>query len=224
MDTKQLNDALNRRFIEEEERIVFWHDPQREFTDVVAELEIGDVELIRLDEAGGLETKIRLETSGPDDKFLLYVPTEEPDFEQDWLLDIRLYSRSFRADRASIIFEQLGLENQYLRQHIAVRLKFFDNKERFAKLKALVDPNDSPEDLDLKMLAVLARAEQPELLNVLRALFHSIPDRNRDNGLELGDPPDCWDQIEKFDLAAPSGHSWNGTSATPKNRRHSRTS
>ncbi len=61
MDTKQLNDALNRLFFEEEERIVFWHDPQREFTDVVSELEIGDVELIRLDEAGGLETKIRLE-------------------------------------------------------------------------------------------------------------------------------------------------------------------
>ncbi len=135
-------------------------------------------------------------------KFLLYSPTEEPDFEEDWLLDIRLYSRSFRADRASIILEQLGLESQYLRQHIAVRLKFFDNKERFAKLKALVDPNDSPEDLDLKMLAVLARAEQPELLNVLRALFHSITDRNNDDGLDLGDPPDCWDQIEKFDLAA----------------------
>jgi 16S rRNA G527 N7-methylase RsmG len=35
--------------------------------------------------------------------YLLYAPTEEPDYEADWLLDIRLYSRSFQADHASII-------------------------------------------------------------------------------------------------------------------------
>ncbi len=33
--------------------------------------------------------------------FLLYAPSEEPDYENDWLLDFQLYSRSFRADRES---------------------------------------------------------------------------------------------------------------------------
>ena len=46
------------------------------------------------------EAKIRIEREEPTAKFLLYAPTEEPDYEDDWLLDIRLYSRSFRADRA----------------------------------------------------------------------------------------------------------------------------
>ncbi len=202
MDTKQLKDALNRLFFHERERIVFWHDPQAEFAEVVAELAIEGVELIPMDTAGGLETKIRLEGSSPGERFLLYAPTEEPDFDEDWLLDIRLYSRSFRADRASIILDELGLESQYLRQHIADRRKFFDNKERLAKLKALVTPTDSSEDLDLKMLAVLVRAEQPELLNTLRALFHAMAGPGNGNGLDLGTPPDCWDQVEKFDLAA----------------------
>ena len=49
---------------------------------------------------GALEAKIRIERDEPNAKFLLYAPTEEPDYEDDWLLDIRLYSRSFRADRA----------------------------------------------------------------------------------------------------------------------------
>ena len=50
-----------------------------------------------------LEAKIRLEREDPEGRYLIYAPTEEPDYESDWLLDIRLYSQSFRADRASII-------------------------------------------------------------------------------------------------------------------------
>ncbi len=69
------------------------------------------VTTMRLDEVGALEAKIRLERDEPNGKFLLYAPTEEPDYEIDWLLDIRLYSRSFRADRASILLQELGLVN-----------------------------------------------------------------------------------------------------------------
>ena len=73
---------------------------------------------LRLDEVGALEAKIRLEHDEPNGKFLLYAPTEEPDYEEDWLLDMRLYSRSFRADRASILLQEFGLVNQNLRTHI----------------------------------------------------------------------------------------------------------
>ena len=31
MDTKQIDDALDRVFNEEDARIVFWNDPEREF-------------------------------------------------------------------------------------------------------------------------------------------------------------------------------------------------
>ena len=74
--------------------------------------------ILRLDEIGALETKIRTRTTDTVGKYLLYSPAEEPDYEDDWLLDIRLYSRSFRADRASILLQELGLDNQSLRAHI----------------------------------------------------------------------------------------------------------
>ncbi|MEZ6117133.1 MAG: hypothetical protein R3C28_11245 [Pirellulaceae bacterium] len=64
----------------------------------------------------------------------LYSPTEEPDYDDDWLLDIRLFSRSFRGDRASIILDELGLKSQHLQDHLNARRKFFDNKERLARL------------------------------------------------------------------------------------------
>ena len=87
---------------------------------------------------------------------------------------MRLYGRSFRADRASIILRELGLAHQHLRQHLSKRRKFFDNKERLHKLTSLVSPEDSELDLDRKMLAVVAKADQPELFNILRTLFHSM--------------------------------------------------
>ena len=139
--------------------------------------------------------------TNPPAKFLLYAPTEEPDYENDWLLDIRLYSRSFRADRPSILLQQLGLLNQHLRLHIADRRKFFDAKERLQKLKALVAADDAAADLDRKMIAVVAKADQPELFNLVRTLFHAWTEAGPE--VDLDNPPAVWEQVEKFDLDAP---------------------
>src|SRR5216683_8262579 len=161
------------------------------------------VHIIRLDQVSLLEAKIRLERDEPNGKFLLYAPTEEPDYEDDWLLDIRLYSRSFRADRASIILDELGLENHHLRDHLTQRGRFFDNKERLQKLKTLVASTDTAVDLDRKMLAVIVKAEQPELFTILRTLFHAWTDVEDADDIDLSTAPPCWAQIEKFDLAQP---------------------
>ena len=99
MDTKQLNEALSKIYDEEDQRIVFWNDPQQEFDRVVETLDLDRVNIVRLDQVGGIATKLRIEREEPEAKFLLYAPTEEPEFEDDILLDIRLYSRNFRADR-----------------------------------------------------------------------------------------------------------------------------
>ncbi|MGH8060178.1 MAG: BREX-1 system phosphatase PglZ type A, partial [Candidatus Entotheonellia bacterium] len=208
MDTKQLNDALTRLFIDEGERIVFWHDPAHEFIDFMNRLPFltfdhTTVQIIRLDEVGALETKMRLERDDPEGRFLLYAPTEEPEYEDDWLLDIRLYSRSFRADRASILLDELGLENHHLREHLAERRKFFDNKDRLQKIKALVASNDTADDLDRKMLAVVVKADQPELFTIIRTLFHAFTEVEHEDEIDLGNAPPCWDQIETFDLAQP---------------------
>ena len=143
MDTQQLNEAFYRLFIDAGERIVFWHDPEHEFIDFINRLPFltfdnTSVSVIRLDQVSTLAVKIRLAHADPDSLFLLYAPTEEPDYEDDWLLDIRLYSHSFRADRASIILNELGLEHHHLREHIAARRRFFDSRERLQKLQALV--------------------------------------------------------------------------------------
>ena len=197
MDTKQLNEALSKIYDEEHERIVFWNDPQQEFNRVVENLDLASVNVVRLDQAGSIDTKLRIERDEPDSKFLLYAPEEEPEFEDDILLDIRLYSRSFRADRSSIILDELKLARQHLRSHLNLRRKFFDSKERLGKLQQLVNADDNELDLDRKMLAVVTKADQPELFIIARTLFHSMAEQEE---VDLEVPPPAWTQIEKYDL------------------------
>ena len=200
MDVAQITDALDQVFNDQQVRIVFWNDPDGEFAGSLPDIELEGVEVLKLDEVGALEAKVRIEQEDPAGRYLLYSPAEEPDYEDDWLLDMRLYGRSFRADRASIILRQLGLAHQHLRQHLAKRRKFFDNKERLHKLTSLVSPEDSELDLDRKMLTVVAKADQPELFNIVRTLFHSMTEGDAP---DLEASPPAWAQIERFELDEP---------------------
>ncbi len=201
MDNTQIEKALARLFDKEENRIIFWNDPDREFIITLSALNLPEgVNILRLDQTGAFEAKVLLEQGDPEGRYLVYTPAEEPDYENDWLLDIRLYSHSFRADRASIILDQLGLANQHLRDHLALRRKFFDNKQRLEKLQSIVSSNDTDVDLDRKMIAVTAKADQPEWLNIIRTLYHEFTNIGNGDSIDLDSPPDAWLQIEKYDL------------------------
>jgi hypothetical protein len=125
LDTRRIADALHERFHQDGHRLVFWHDPARAFEDVVGELALDGVSLLRLDEHPALAVKVRLEQEDPTGRYLLYAPFDPPAPDQDWLLDMRLYSASFSADRASMLLAELGFTQQSLRQHLAERARFF---------------------------------------------------------------------------------------------------
>jgi len=204
-ELKPIIDALERLYSEENTRIVFWHDPAREFSDFMTgrmlPLEIGPHAVSVVDLAqprSDLALKLRLERDEPKEKFLVYAPFEEPNAGQDWLLDIRLYSRTFHADRASIHIVDLGLTSPDLHDYTVQRAKFLDAKDRLEKLRRLVSPADRPEVLDLKMMAVVLKVEQPEPFVLLRTLFHTFLDSETP---DLDAPPAVWKDIVKFDLA-----------------------
>jgi uncharacterized protein (TIGR02687 family) len=204
MEEKQLVNALKKIFVDDNARIVFWNDPEKEFEAFVSRhlflvLDNETVQIILLDKSSALETKIRLEIDEPDKKFLLYSTKEEPKYDNDWLLDIRLYSTPFRADRASIILDELNLSHLHLREYIYSKRKFFDNRERLNKLKPLVDSGDLEEDLDRKIISVVVRADQPEWFTILMTLFHAYTE-NR-TLTDLDEEPETWHAIEKYDLA-----------------------
>src|SRR5262249_19009736 len=62
----------------------------------------------------------------------------------------------------------------------------------------LVAADDTAGDVDLKMIAVVVRADQPELFNIIRTLYHAYTEAN--DSIELDASPSVWEQVEKFDL------------------------
>lgn len=168
MSNSRISDSLSALFASHP--IVFWHDVEAEFSGFVDTMAIEGVQLIRMDEQSNLQIKLQIE-GAPDQHWLLYSNQPEPEPSKDWLLDVRLRSKIFRADSTSILLEDLGLTTISLRSHLKDRAKFFRAKDRVDRLKRLVLPTDTAEDLDRKMLAVITRADLPELFAILQRIY-----------------------------------------------------
>jgi uncharacterized protein (TIGR02687 family) len=197
MDIKQVRDSLHKIFKEKDTRIVFWYDGEREFEEVIASLELDGISLIRLDKTSPLEVKMKLELDDTEGWYIVYAPFPEPDPEEDWLLDIRLYSYTFHADRASLLLNELSLKNQTLRSYLKERQSFFRSQDRLKRLQRWIMPDDTEDDIDLKMLAVLARSEHPDAFSILIKLFDSFC---ADGGFNPHDTSKMWEDIEKHGL------------------------
>lgn len=198
MNTAQLLSSLRELFTEENNRIVFWFDAEREFEESLQSLPSDQFGLIRLDQMGSLELKILLELNDSANRYLLYAPFGEPQLENDWLLDVRLYSRTFRADRASILLSELGLANQAMRSHLAIRKKFFASQDRLNRVKKWVSPSDVEREIDVKILAALVKADQPDAFSILIKLYGEFC---QDGDCKLNQPIKSWAEIEKYDLS-----------------------
>jgi hypothetical protein len=128
MDILQIQSKLESLF--NQHRIVFWNDAEGEFESSLEDTALDGVKIIRLEEIGQFKTKITLEIDEPQQKFLVYAKQSEPEYEDDWLLDIRRYSYQFSADKATMLIDEMGLKNHRLRSYLNSRKKFFANKAR----------------------------------------------------------------------------------------------
>lgn len=199
MKLEQLSQGLKQAFFAEKHRIVFWYDPEQSFIEDFNLLELEEVSILNMTEQSVLDVKVKLELEEPDRKFLLYFPEPEPDITDDWLLDIKLYSRCFYADRFSIIFNELGFQQQSLRAHLAERDKFLASKARVSSLKRYIQPDFSERDLDMAMIACVLKAQSADLVHVILALSNELVEE--DTGLESN--PKSLKELEKYDLLVP---------------------
>ncbi|MEF9956998.1 MAG: BREX-1 system phosphatase PglZ type A, partial [Acinetobacter sp.] len=99
MNLDQIKQGLEQAFFTENHRIVFWYDAEQSFIDEIKELDLDAVKVVNMAHESVLETKFNLELEDTQSKYLLYFPSAEPDSLKDWMLDMKLYSRSFYADR-----------------------------------------------------------------------------------------------------------------------------
>lgn len=196
MDSKQLTQGLQQAFFKEDHRIVFWYDPECAFSDMLGDIELPDVQVLDMQLASTFETKLKLELEDTQSKFLLYFPQSEPETQDDWLLDIKLYSRCFYADRMSLIFNELGLQQQSLREHLRQRDRFLASRARLTALARLVPPEVDQDDLDLAMMAVVLGTSTYDIATLLFTLAEQAV--SQDTGLEAN--PAAVADLVKFGL------------------------
>lgn len=112
------------------------------------------------------------------------VPHDAPPHEQDWLLDIRLYSSEFHADFAAITLNTLGIPQLGLREHIQRRKAFFSTK-RTQALKNLATEQEDEASLDKKMIAVIAGAKTAKTEDILFNLITQYVNQQIEDDSEL---------------------------------------
>lgn len=170
MSNTKITQALNNLF--DKQRIVFWYDTRLEFRADFDTLELPDVEKIELAN-NEFSVKYRLLREQPEQKFLLYREGAEPAHLDNWLLDVQLASGNcFRTDQVALWLAELELAPDcypLLEAHVA----FFESAKRREALSKLLEPGDSQNLLQRKMLAVCA-GNEPRLDVILENLLGDL--------------------------------------------------
>lgn len=153
-------------------RIVFWHDEEREFEDKLDGLEIPNVRFVIHNERNNFAVKKLLVHDDTTSNFLVYTPIAYERYDDDWLLNIELYSESFRADRISDWMRELGLDNTVeLRKCLKDYRKFFDSQARRARVAAFDKHIAKEQELLICMMAALCSVREASPNAILRAVL-----------------------------------------------------
>lgn len=184
-------------------RIIFWQDPEGEFSSQVDELCLENVKIFKLTGTNNFAAKLLLSETDTESNYLVYNPISYSDIRDNWLLDLELYSEEFRADLLSIRMQELGMPaTPQLRKAMKSYSKFFENKERVAKLKALGGDYTTPGQLHMDILRVLTGADASTSQGIIRALLMNGIDAENNSALinvqKFGIESVLWELINRY--------------------------
>jgi uncharacterized protein (TIGR02687 family) len=170
------------RHVLQRHRIVFWYDGARQWEKAYeAFVDEGVRKLTVIGTEFGAKVTIH---RAPEARFLVYVPSPRPPDADNWLLDFLLQGREYKADRASLALQDIGLPYE-LRPVIEAHIEFFDSPKRVDTLRGFLIQNEEPSSLRRKLMAVAASAATPEIDAVLLAFLAGAKEVQED---DLVDP------------------------------------
>ncbi len=192
---ERIAQALTKLF--ERHRIIFWYDAKKELRSDFEALELPGIEKLELanNEFG---VKYRLLREKPEQKFLLYHEGPQPEYLDNWLLDVQLAQGEFRTDQVGLWLSELELGLEFA-DVVQAHEEFFKAVKRKDSLKRLLKPDDTPGMVRLKMLGVCAGVE-PRLDTVLESLLAELSE-GRDDKFKLitrcGLDAFLWEQMKR---------------------------
>lgn len=168
-------DALKEDFNEplksyEKRKIVFWNDYEKEFEDIIDEINIEGVRVHRLEDKNNFYTKYLLEEEDTESNFLIYNTVKIADDRDNWMLDTMLYSSQFYADKASLIMKELNID-VFIRKEFIAYKEFFNAVERRKKFSKYVEKIRNQEQLELSILGALSNSKSIDFEEILKAVI-----------------------------------------------------
>ena len=161
MDSEKIVQELNQRFAAPlpefyKRRIVFWYDEDKEFEDKIDEIVLTNAKLIALTGTNNFEVKKLLGVDDITSNYLVYCPLSYDKPEDNWLIDIELYSEEFRADLISIWMDEMGMPaTPALRKQVKAYRKYFNAKNRRDKIAGQSKVPTVPVQLHMAVMGAL---------------------------------------------------------------------
>lgn len=185
MDIEKVIQDLNRRFAAPlpeyyHRRIIFWHDEDREFEDKLDEIPLDNAKLVALNGSNTFMVKKLLGSDDLTSNYLVYNPLSFDKPDDDWLIDMKLYSEEFRADLISMWMDEMGLvSNIAMRKQVKYYRNFFRAQDRRLRIKSQGKVPSSPAQLHLAVMAAICGIKDAQPNQIMQCVFRA--DLNKDN-------------------------------------------
>ena len=185
MDLEKIVQDLNRRFAAPlpefyKRRIIFWYDEDREFEDRIEELVLENANILVLTGRNTFAAKKLLAADDTADNYLVYSPLHYEKPEDNWLLNIALYSEEFRADLNSIWMDEMGLPNNAtVRRMVKGYRRFFNSMERRKSVAEMAKSINTASQLHMAVMASICGIKDAQPSGIIRAVL--VQSLNLDN-------------------------------------------
>lgn len=161
MDSDKIIQELNQRFAAPlpefyKRRVIFWYDEDGEFCERLDEVALNNAKLVALTGTNNFAVKKLLSVDDTTNNYLVYCPLSYEKPEDDWLLDIEMYSEEFRADLISIWMDEMGIPSTpAMRKQVKDYRKFFKAKVRRDKIASQSKVPSVPAQLHMAVMGAL---------------------------------------------------------------------
>ena len=177
MDLETIIRDLNKRFAAPlpefyQRRIIFWYDEDREFEDKLDDIKIDNAKLLVLTGTNNFAAKKLLNVDDTTSNYLVYSPISYESQEENWLLNIELYSEEFRADLVSIWMNEMDLpETPDFRRLVKGYKKFFGAQTRRAAFARLNKGISTQSQMHLIVMAAICGIDNPQPNSIVKTVM-----------------------------------------------------
>lgn len=189
MNLQTIQEQINKKFLGDGRRLVFWYDDKGEFINDIDSMVLDNATIHRLTGDNTLYTKFLLECEDQTNNYLIYAPFSKPADKDNHLADTAYYSRPYYTDKVSLFCDEYCVPEKY-KEQLSQHGKFWKSNDRIDKLAALEIEEYNPEIIEIGLLAVIVGVKTPSLDEILKKMITS-------GGVELNK---YLDEFEKMNL------------------------